>query len=235
MVNAKDVTDFSVDLGTIDIDDMTDMDTITAYTSSFSVNNIFSLNVDLDYNGLTSKVLSNNFRGTFQGNGNRLMNFTTRAFGNLTLGCSIENVVFYNFIGSSVIYSMTSTASVTDCICCGTFSSTHGAFCYTMSGTTLTFENNAVLLSGASRLIGGNMGCISSISSYNVTSCFVACTSDVYIYGSSKVGLISASGTWSGQNGVNFNGYLNSKNVVGYSVCSVCIWNHWFFLFGFCV
>ena len=61
MVNAKDVTDFSVDLGTIDIDDNADMDTMTAYTGTWSVNNIFSLNADLDYNGLTSKIMSNNF------------------------------------------------------------------------------------------------------------------------------------------------------------------------------
>lgn len=218
MVNAKDVLDFSQDISeNIGIDDNADMDNITAWNSSFSVKNTFSLNNDLDYNGLTSNVMSSNFRGVFEGNGNRLMNYKTRVFGNVTDNTTIQNVIVFNNSTSGIFATVSGNSIIRSCIACGTFSSNNlGVFCSNMSGSTLVFENNAVLLSGASRIIGGNVGCMTLQNAQNINRCFVACDSNVYIYGSSQTGLISGNGEYSGSNGVFFNGYLSSKSQVGF-------------------
>ena len=216
MVNAKDINDFSEHVADIIyVSDTTDWMQLANYWSSWSISNTFELTADVDFNGEESRVLSDNFRGTFNGNMFRLMNFNTSAFGTITTGVEIFNIIFYNFLAPAVV-SVTGESSVASCVCCGTFSSDSGAFCSSMSGVSHTFENNAVLLSGASRIVNtSNAGCISSTASYNVTGCFVACTSDVYVHSKGQVGLISPSGVWSGQNAVNFNGYLSSESWSG--------------------
>lgn len=98
MTSAKNINHFSIDLGTISVGDTDDWLHTANYTSTWSINNIFEVTSDIEFNNSISKTLSNNFRGVFDGKIFRLSNFTTRAFGSITNDAYIINIIFYNFV-----------------------------------------------------------------------------------------------------------------------------------------
>lgn len=216
---AKDITDFSVDIGAIiEINDLVDYQALTSdvYTGTFNSVNIFSLNTDLDFSGETKSVI-NNFRGVFNGNGFRLSNHDdTYIFNNLTTGAAINNVIFHNYRAIwnvGITSSISGSASVTNCVCCGTFFTRGAAFCDHMSSAS-GFSDNLVMVSNGSRFLatyGGAVVCRGS----PAPRCFFAGTSDVLVYGSRTAGTISAGGNAASETACNFNGYVKGLNETG--------------------
>lgn len=220
MVQARTITDFSVAVGSvIDIDELVDYQALTSgvYGGTFDPSNTFSLNADIDFSGET-KTPINAFKGTFNGNGFRLSNHdSTYVFDTLGADVIVDNVVFHNFYAPSLLgitASLTGSASVTNCVCCGTFVTAGAAFCDFMD-TTVTFANNSVLLSGSSRIIGTRGAGIVSRDAQAMTRCFFAGTSDVFLRGTLPTGLLCGISPLSGENACNFNGYLQSTQEAG--------------------
>ncbi len=211
---ARDVSDFSVDvLHLIDIDDITDFQALTSanFTGAFDSENIFSLNADLDFSGETKSAI-NGFKCKFFGNGHRLSNHDgTYFFNYLYSGASIDGVIFHNFNGPSaaVTNGVNSGASVTNCVCCGTWVA-GAAFARLTISDSATFRDNIVMVSGSSRFTTAGM----SSTAPPMTRCFFAGTSDVFIQGNNPGTLVST-GSMSGENGCNFNGYMIGRYATG--------------------
>lgn len=213
MVQARTITDFSVVIGsTIDIDEYVDFEAMTelVYSGTFNAANTYSLNADIDFTGETLSPIIG-FVGTFNGNGFRLSNHdNTHFFNILNTGASIDGVIFHNFSAPAsrgITPTIAGSASVTNCVCCGTFVTGAGTFAEFIS-TSVVFENNRALLSGSSRLLGGRTAGISSRSSGSVRRCFFAGTSGVMIASSFHAGSIIGEGDIGGENACNFNGYI---------------------------
>ena len=212
-VSIKDVTDFSVHLDPIiDIDDLVGFQSLTSsvYTGTFHASNVFSLNTDIDFYGETLSSI-NGFAGTFNGNGYRLSNHSgTYIFNTLNTGASVNGVVFHNFFSPTlrgITLNLQGTASMTNCVCCGTFVTAGAAFCDTLSNTA-TFQDNSVVVSGSSRFIGTWASGVVARIAEPMTRCFFAGTSDVFIQSGVHAGTLAGEGNVSGENACNFNGYV---------------------------
>lgn len=218
-ISIIDVTDFSVDVcAIIDIDDLVGYQSLTSavYTGTFNSANTFSLNSDIDFVGETKSTI-NNFQGTFNGNGYRLSNHDgAYIFNTITTGASLNNIIFHNFNSPSqrgITDSVSGTASITNCVCCGTFATSYSTFCQNLAATVV-FEDNIVALSGSSRIVGGEVGGIVGRDSDPMTRCFFSGTSDVVLQGS-HAGCLVGESDLTGENACNFNGYIFANNHSG--------------------
>lgn len=221
MVQARTITDFSVPIeSTIDIDALVDYQALTSafYTGTFNALNTYSLNADIDFSGETKSPIDK-FVGTFNGNGHRLSNHDGEyIFDDLFSGAVIDGVVFHNFnspLRRGIADDVEGTASITNCVCCGTFVTQRSAFCDELQ-PTVTFENNVVLLSGSSRILGGgsDTGGIVGANAESMTRCFFAGTSDVLLQGGT-VGTLVGESNLTGENAANFNGYIKASGDAG--------------------
>ena len=119
-------------------------------------------------------------------------------------------MIFHNFISPSlpgITASINGTTSITNCVCCGTFATNSSTFSNFIAAG-VTFEDNAVLLSGSSRIIGAQAAGLVGRSFEPMTRCFFAGTSEVLFQSSIHLGTITGEGLVGGENACNFNGYL---------------------------
>jgi len=209
-IACKDVTDFSVYYdGIITLSDLADFQAVIG-VSSFHPSNEFNMTADVDFVSLTGSIIFDDFEGTFDGKGYRILNRDTYTFdtkSSTATNATIKNVIFQNTFGACPVSTLHGQSRITDCVSCGFFPDVLCGLVHNINNYA-SVERCYVLASGNSIMDSG-ISSNSSSTVIGISKSFFCGGSDVVLQnGNGGSGCIARGVAMGGGNAVNFLGSM---------------------------
>lgn len=209
-IACKDVTDFSEYYpGIITLSDLADFQAVIGVTS-FHKSNEFNMTADVDFITLTGSIIFDDFEGTFDGKGYRILNRDTYTFdtkNSTATNAIIKNIIFQNTFGACPVLTLYGQSRITDCVSCGQFPSVLCGLVHTINNYA-SVERCYVLAAGKS-LMDSGISSNSSSTVIGISKSFFCGGSEVVLEnGNSGSGCISRGVAMGGGNAVNFLGSM---------------------------